>query len=279
MSVAPARYGHGIDLRPEHYRRILDGGPLEIDWAEIVSERVMDVRGGPRLAVLEKVRRDLPLALHGTRLSIGSVDPLRSSYLDELKSLIDRVQPAWVSDHLAWCSLAGGELDLFPLPYTEEALSHVVGRVVAVQERLRRQILLENPSNYLGFHHSTMTEWEFLAAVAERADCGILLDINNLYLTARNLAFDPIAYLDGLPRGRVCQLHVAGHRDLGDLLIDTHQGPVPSCVWDLYREALRRFGCVSTIVEWDTAVPDLEVVVAEARRASDIASEVCREAC
>jgi len=277
LNRAAKYYGHGLALRPEHYARTLQQVP-EVDWVEMLTERFLQARGGPHFEVLEGLRREMPVSLHGTMLSIGSVDPLNRTYLRDLKALIERVEPAWVSDHLAWSTFAGAELDLLPLPFTEEALQHVVERVLFVQEFLQRRILLENPSSYLAFRDSTMTEWQFLRAVAERADCGILLDVNNVHVTARNLGFDPIAYLDGLPADRICQIHLAGHDDAGDLLFDTHEGPVPSCVWQLYREALRRFGGVSTIVEWDTGTVELEDIVAETRRAAAVEEEVCDEA-
>jgi uncharacterized protein (UPF0276 family) len=269
--------GHGIALRPEHYTRVFER-LSEIDWVEVVSERLLWARGGAHFEVLERLRLDLPVALHGTALSIGSVDPLDMVYLRHLKALVDRVQPAWVSDHLVWSSFGGAELDLMPLPYTEESLRHVVERVLFVQEFLQRRILLENPSSYLAFRDSTIAEWDFLAAVAEQADCGILLDVNNVYVTARNQGFEPSAYLDGLSAERVCEIHLAGHRDVGDLLLDTHEGPVPSCVWRIYEDALRRFGPLSTIVEWDTAVPELEVMVGESRRAAAIEKDFVHEA-
>ena len=252
-------------------------GLADVDWVELLSERFLRARGGAHFEVLEKLRLEMPVALHGTTLSIGSVDPLDMTYLRELKALADKVQPAWVSDHLAWSSFGGAELDLMPLPYTEEALRHVVERVLFVQEFLQRRILLENPSSYLVFRDTTMPEWDFLAAVADRSDCGILLDVNNVYVSASNLGFEPAAYLDALPADRVCEIHLAGYRDVGDLLLDTHEGPIPSCVWQIYEEALRRFGPVSTIVEWDTAVPELEVMVGESRRAAAIEKDFLRE--
>jgi uncharacterized protein (UPF0276 family) len=276
--VHPQRHhGHGIALRPEHYTHALQR-LHEIDWVEMVSERLLWARGGAHFEVFEKLRLEMPVSLHGTALSIGSVDSLDMTYLRDLKALVDRIQPAWVSDHLAWSSFGGAELDLMPLPYTEEALRHVVERVLFVQEFLQRRILLENPSSYLAFRDSTIAEWDFLAAVAEQADCGILLDVNNVYVTARNQGFEPSVYVNALPAGRVCEIHLAGHRDVGDLLLDTHEGPVPSCVWRIYEDALRRFGPVSTIVEWDTAVPEFEVMVGETHRAAAIEKDLCHEA-
>ncbi|HEY2943202.1 MAG TPA: DUF692 domain-containing protein [Vicinamibacteria bacterium] len=277
MKSAGKHYGHGLALRPEHSARPLPE-TLAIDWVEVLTERFFLARGGAHFAALERLRREMPVSLHGTMLSIGSAEPLRESYLRDLKDLADRVQPVWVSDHLAWSTFAAAEMDLMPLPFTEEVLEHVVERVGIVQDRLGRRILLENPSSYLAYKDSTMTEWNFLAAVAQRADCGILLDVNNIHVSAHNLGFDPLAYLDGVPSDRVFEIHVAGHHDAGDLLFDTHEGPVPGCVWGLYREAVRRFGGVSTIVEWDVGDASLEDIEAEVRRATAAEKEVQDEA-
>jgi uncharacterized protein (UPF0276 family) len=212
-------------------------------------------------------------------LSIGSADPLDAAYLGRLRALIARVEPAWVSDHLCWSGVGGHYAhDLLPLPFTEEALAHVVRRVEEVQERLGRQLLLENVSSYLTYAHSALTEWEFLGAVAEAADCGILLDVNNVVVSAVNHGFAPVAYLAGLPAGRVGQIHLAGHTDMDAYLLDTHDGPVSEPVWDLYRAAVHRLGRVSTLVEWDDRIPDLDVVRAEAERARAAQTEVLARA-
>jgi uncharacterized protein len=265
--------GHGIGLRTQHYPRVLDG-TLRADWLEVISENFM-VRGGRPLAVLDRARETAPVVLHGVSLSIGSVDPLHEAYLDELAALAARLQPAWVSDHLCWGSLGGHYAhDLLPLPYTEEALAHVATRIARVQERLGRRILIENVSSYVTFTHSTMPEWEFLAAVAARADCGILLDVNNVYVSAVNHGFAPETYVDAIPAARVGQIHLAGHSDHGTHLLDTHDGEVVPAVWELYRRAVGRLGRVSTLVEWDEHVPELEVVLAEAERARAAEAEV-----
>jgi uncharacterized protein (UPF0276 family) len=265
--------GHGIGLRSKHFPRFLAERP-PVEWVEAISENFM-APGGRPLAVLEKVRREVPVVLHGVSLSIGSTDPLSASYLSSLKALASRIEPAWVSDHLCWGSHGGRYVhDLWPLPYTEESLLHVARRVAAVQEALGRQILLENVSSYLTFRDSTITEWEFLSETARRADCGILLDVNNVFVSARNNGFDPLEYLDGLPADRIGQIHLAGHSDKGRYLLDSHDHPVPEPVWDLYREALRRFGAVSTLVEWDDHIPPLEDLVAQSRRAAEIESQV-----
>jgi uncharacterized protein (UPF0276 family) len=272
MALAVPFLGHGVGLRPAHFPRLGDG-TLRVDWFEAISENYM-IAGGRPLAALEQARALAPLVLHGVSLSIGSTDPLDEAYLDALARLIERVEPAWISDHLCWSSVGGRHAhDLLPLPYTEEALAHVVGRIVAVQARLGRRILIENVSSYLTYTHSTIPEWEFLAAVAEGADCGLLLDVNNVYVSAKNHGFRPDAYLAGLPPARVGQIHLAGHTDMGAYLFDTHDGPVIEPVWDIYREAVRRFGRVSTLVEWDDHIPALEVVCAEAERARAVEAE------
>jgi uncharacterized protein (UPF0276 family) len=264
--------GHGIGLRSVHFPQVLDES-ARADWFEVISENFM-IPGGRPLAVLERARALAPVVLHGVSLSLGSTDPLSARYLDDLAALARRVEPAWVSDHLCWGSVGGHYAhDLLPLPYTAEALAHVVARVGRVQDRLGRRILVENVSTYLTWRHSTMPEWEFLAAVAERADCGLLLDVNNVWVSAVNHGFDPAVYLDGLPPGRVGQIHLAGHSDHGTHLLDTHDAPVATPVWDLYRRALARFGRVSTLVEWDDRVPPLEEVLAEAEHARAIEAE------
>jgi hypothetical protein len=265
--------GHGVGLRREHFSRVL-AGDTGVDWFEVLSENFM-VRGGRPLHVLERVRRDHPVVLHGVSLSIGSADPLRSDYLKDLAALIERVQPAWVSDHLCWTGVGGHNAhDLLPLPYTEEVLDHVSRRVCEVQERLGRRIALENASSYLEFEGSDMPEWEFLAELAQRADCGILLDVNNVYVSAVNHGFDPRKYLEAIPPERVWQVHLAGHTDRGTHLLDTHGTHVCEAVWDLYRFATGRIGAVSSLVEWDENVPEWEVLVSESEQARAIRREV-----
>ena len=258
--------GFGLGLRREHYQHVVTHRP-SVGWFEVITENFMVPGGNPR-RVLEAVRRDYPVVLHGVSLSIGSVDPLDRRYLDQLDALACAVEPAWISDHLCWGSAHGMYAhDLLPVPYTEEALAHVTARVAAVQERLGRRILLENPSSYLAWKGSEMTEWEFLAAVATRADCGILLDVNNIYVSAHNHGFDPYAYLAGIPPARVGQIHLAGHTAEGSLLIDTHDGLVRAEVWALYAAAIARFGRRSTMIEWDANVPAFEVLRGELARA------------
>jgi len=265
--------GHGIGLRPRHFARFAAERPA-VDWVEAVTENFM-APGGRPISVLEKVRAEVPVVLHGVSLAIGSVDPIPERYLAGLVALVKRVEPALVSDHLCWGTHRGRYLhDLLPLPYTEESLAHVASRVALVQERLGRQLLLENPSSYVAFQDSTMTEWEFLAELARLSGCGILLDVNNVYVSARNFGFDPVEYLGGIPVDRVGYFHLAGHSDKGKYLLDSHDQAVPAAVWDLYRKALRRFGRVPSLVEWDDAIPPLEELVAESRRAAAIEAEV-----
>lgn len=257
--------GHGVGLRREHFERVLEG-PTSVDWFEIVSENYM-VEGGRPLQVLERVRRDHPVVMHGVSLSIGSTDPLDPDYLGGLATLAARCEPAWISDHLCWTGIGGHNAhDLLPLPFTEEALEHVVSRVTQVQERLGRRIALENVSSYLTFAGSTMPEWEFLAQVAERADCGILLDVNNVFVSAVNHGLDPEKYIAAIPPERVWQIHLAGHGDRGTHLLDTHGCAVCEEVWGLYRFATRRVGPVASLVEWDADVPAWEVLEAECSR-------------
>jgi uncharacterized protein (UPF0276 family) len=263
--------GHGVGLRTPHYATVVDEHP-RVDWFEVISENFMVAGGNPR-RVLRAVRERYPVVLHGVSLSLGSTDPLDGRYLDELAALAREVEPAWVSDHLCWSSVGGRFAhDLLPLPFTEEALAHVAERVLRVQERLQRRILVENVSSYLTFAHSTLSEWEFLAALAERADCGLLLDVNNVFVSAHNHGFDARQFIDGIPKGRVGQMHLAGHSVQGPLLLDTHDHAVPEGVWSLYRRAVARFGRVSTLVEWDDQIPPFEVLLAEARRAAELAA-------
>lgn len=260
------RLGFGVGLRAEHYEHILTERPA-VDWFEAITENYLDSGGRP-LHILEQVRRDYPLALHGVALSIGSVDPLDSEYLRRLRALVERVEPALVTDHLCWTGVAGRKLyDLLPLPYTEETLRHVSERVRRVQDALGRRIALENPSTYVAFRHSTMTEWEFLAALAAEADCGLLIDVNNIYVSAHNLEFEPRHYLAAIPTERVAQIHLAGFTDMGSYLFDTHSAPVHEDVWALYRDAVARFGVAATLVEWDADIPPFPRVHAEAERA------------
>ncbi len=269
----PSSLGFGLGLRPEHYESALHEHPA-VDWFEVISENYL-IPGGRPLHYLDAVRERYPLAMHGVSLSIGSTDPLNPDYLRDLKSLAQRIEPAWVSDHLCWTGVDGTNLhDLMPLPYTEEALRHVSRRVRDVQDFLGRRILLENVSSYVSYAQSGMEEWEFLKALSEEADCELLLDVNNIYVSSINHGFDAQAFLSGIPAGRVRQMHLAGHQRQGELLIDTHDQPVPEAVWNLYRDAVRLFPNVSTMIERDSNIPPLAELVTELDRAREIAGEV-----
>jgi hypothetical protein len=269
--------GFGLGLRKEHYEVVLADKP-KVDWFEILTENYL-VEGGKPLYFLDKIRADYPVVLHGVSLSIGSVDPLDFAYLTKVKALIERVEPAWVSDHLCWTGMDGCNLhDLLPLPYTEEALRHVVRRVEQVQEFWGRRILLENVSSYMGYASSSMSEWEFLSAVAEQADCWILLDLNNLYVNARNFGFNPLVYLAALPPERVFQFHLAGHTDLGELVLDTHDHPICDEVWALLVAAARRFGPVSTMIERDADIPPVAELLGELEYARRLVQPIWSQA-
>ena len=272
-----AGLGFGLGLRPDHYETILAEHP-PVDWFEALSENYM-VDGGKPLDNLDRIRADYPMVMHGVALSIGSRDPLDRDYLIQLRALADRIEPEWISDHLCWTGLGGINMhDLLPLPYTEDALSHVSGRVEQVQETLRRPFLLENVSSYVSYVESEMTEWEFLAAIAERTDCLILLDINNIYVSAFNHEFDPLDYLSAVPVERVRQYHLAGHLNCESHIIDTHDHPVIDPVWELYREAVRRFGpSVATMIERDSNIPPLDELLAELDHARAITAAVLQE--
>ncbi|MBW2493822.1 MAG: DUF692 domain-containing protein [Deltaproteobacteria bacterium] len=273
MAADWPRLGFGVGLRAEHYEDVL-AGAKGADWFEVITENYIGTRGRP-LAVLECVRRDHPVALHGVSLSIGSADPLDRRYLKALKDLVDRIEPALISDHLCWSGVDGRALfDLLPLPLTEECLNHVAERVRRVQDYLGRRILLENPSSYLGWRASTIPEAEFLSELAERADCGLLLDVNNVYVSAVNLDFDARAYLDAIPAHRVGQMHLAGFSDMGTHLFDTHSRAVSDEVWELYRHALERIGPAASMVEWDDEIPPWSRLIEELDRARQIRDQV-----
>jgi hypothetical protein len=270
--------GFGLGLRLDHYEAILESRPRNVDWFEAISENYL-VPGGKPLYYLDRVRREYPIVLHGVSLSIGSKDPLDFDYLAKLKGLIARIEPPWVSDHLCFTGAGGKNLhDLLPLPYTEEAVRHVADRVVQVQEYLGRRILLENVSSYITYRSSEMTEWDFLRAVCERADCDILLDVNNIYVSSINHEFDPREYLAAVPVARVRQFHLAGHEDHGDYIVDTHDHPIVDPVWALYAEAVRRFPDVSTMIERDDNIPPLDELLVELDEARAIARRALAEA-
>lgn len=265
--------GFGLGLRPVHYPDFLrEAQP--VDWLEIISENYL-LKGGLPLDHLNKIMVKYPLVMHGVSLSIGSTDGLDKEYLKELKALADHVQPMWISDHLCWTGVQGRNAhDLLPLPYSEEALKLVVQHVSQVQELLGRRILLENVSSYLDYRSSEMSEWAFLKEVSEQADCLLLLDVNNIYVSSINHGFSATAFLDHLPVERVQQIHLAGHSDHGDYIVDTHDHPVAEPVWDLYRYTCKRFGKVATMIERDDNIPELGELLAELNRARSIAAEV-----
>jgi uncharacterized protein (UPF0276 family) len=258
--------GFGVGLRSAHFAHLERHWP-DVDWFEAISENFMDSGGRPRY-VLDRIAERYPVVLHGVSMSIGSVDPLDLDYLRRLKRLADAVGARWVSDHVCWTGVQGRNThDLLPLPFTEEALAHVTRRVVTAQDVLERPLVLENPSTYVTFTASTMSEWEFLSRLAEDADCLLLLDVNNVYVSATNSDFDPSEYLARIPHQRVAQIHLAGHSDNGTHLVDTHDGPVAEPVWDLYAEAMRLTGGVPTLVEWDDKLPPFPELHAEALKA------------
>jgi uncharacterized protein (UPF0276 family) len=263
-----ADLGVGLGLRTAHYTHITEAQP-QVDWFEILSENYMQTAGRP-LEWLDAIAARYPVAMHGVSLSIGSTDPLDRAYLTELRALRDRTRARWVSDHLCWTGVSGKNThDLLPLPYTEEALRHVVGRVRAVEDFLGAPLVLENPSTYVEFTAGEMSEWEFLARVAEDADCALLLDVNNVFVSAFNHGFDPAEYLAAVPFDRVVQLHVAGHTHHGTHIVDSHIGPVVDDVWHLLSTAWQRAGGASVLLEWDAEIPSFEVTHAEALRARE----------
>jgi len=277
---APARPGlpaaAGIGLRAPHHGALLASRP-PVGWLEAHSENYF-APGGAQPAILERLRADYPLALHGVGLSIGSSDPLDATHVANLQRMIARFEPALVSEHLSWGAIGGLHLnDLLPLPHSEEALRHVASRVAELQQRLGRQVLIENVSSYLQFEGSTLTEWDFLAALVAESGCALLLDVNNVYVSARNHGFDPRGFIAALPAAAIGEIHLAGHDvhrvDGREIRIDTHAHPVCDEVWSLYAFAIARLGPVPTLVEWDTDIPPLEALVAEAARADAVARE------
>ena len=266
----------GIGLRAPHVREV-DATRPPVGWLEVHSENYY-ADGGPALAALDRLRRDYPLSLHGVGMSLGSADPLDRDHLAKLKRLIARTEPALVSEHLCWSGIGGRSLnDLLPLPYTEEALDHVAERVKRVQDRLGRRLVLENVSSYVTYAASELSEWEFIAELGRRADCDILLDINNVYVSASNHEFDAQAFLRAMPRERVRQFHLAGHTHKGSHIIDTHDHPIVPDVWTLYAEAVRLFPGVPTRIERDADIPPYEELLAELDVARGIAASVARE--
>ena len=265
--------GYGLGLRTVHYQHVLEHKP-NVDWFEVHSENFM-VPGGKPKFYLHAIRENYPIVLHGVSMSIGSTDPLDFDYLKKLKTLVAEVQPEWISDHFCWTSVGDiNSHDLLPMPYNEEAIAHLVDRITQVQDFMGRQILFENVSSYLTYKNSEMEEWEFISEIVKRADCKMLLDINNIYVSSRNHGFLPHEFLNNIDPNCVQQFHLAGHQDYGDYVIDTHDHDVPDPVWDLYADALKRFGPISTMIERDDNIPEFSELMAEIHHAKEIAQSV-----
>ena len=266
-SHTPPVCGAGLGLRSVHYQTILETLP-DVAWFEALTDNYMG-NGGLPLHYLEKISEHYPITLHGVGLSLGSLDPLNQGYIKKLKQLIQRFQPRLVSDHLCWSSIGGihGN-DLFPMPYSEEALKHIVGRIKQVQDTLGQRILIENVSSYVTFQSDEMTEWAFLAEVVKQADCDLLCDLNNIYVSAQNHQFDPLVYLSALPHERIKEIHLAGYEDEGTHLLDTHGDVVSPPVWNLYKQAIEIIGPVATLIEWDTNIPAFSTLQQEAQKAA-----------
>ena len=271
MKLNLPNLGLGLGLRSQHFNHIIEQRP-DVAWFEVISENFMDSYGRPR-HILRQVAEQYPVVMHGVSLSIGSTDPLDFDYLKKLKALAQEVQPAWISDHLCWTGvLTINSHDLLPVPLNEESLQHVCKRIQVVQDYLERPLVLENPSTYLAFEHSTMPEWEFMKHMAEETSCGLLLDVNNVYVSAFNNDFDPVEYIQNIPPENVVQMHLAGHQHCGDYIIDTHDRKVTDQVWELFRLAWQRTGGVSTLLEWDGDIPSFDVYHAEMLKAKNFMS-------
>ncbi len=268
--------GFGLGLRPNYYEEILTQKP-NIDWFEVLTENYL-VPGGKPLYYLDQIRTHYPIVMHGVSLSLGSSDPVDRDYLQQLKNLASRVEPVWISDHLCWTGVNGVNAhDLLPIPYTYQAVDHIVSRIHQIQEFLGRPILIENVSSYLTYKQSEMTEWEFILEIVKKADCYILLDVNNVYVSSINHQFNPMDYIFAMPAERVAQIHLAGHSNHGHYIIDTHDAPVIQPVWDLYAATLQRLGPVSTMIERDDNMPPLVDLLAEIKHAQEIAESVTIE--
>ena len=273
MTATQPSPGFGLGLRTQHYADFLEA-PQRVDWLELLSDNYM-VPGGKPLVMLDRIRANYPVVMHGVALSIGAADGVDESYLDSLAQLADRVQPLWISDHLCWTGVHGRVLhDLYPLPYSEDALDVVVRNVQRVQERLKRSLVLENVSSYVSFGASSMNEWEFISAVCARTGCRLLLDVNNIHVSSVNHGFDARAFLHGIPADRVQQIHLAGHTDHGGHIVDTHDHPVADAVWALYTEAMQLCGPVATMIERDDHIPPLAALVTELDHARALSASV-----
>lgn len=273
MSALFPFLGYGLGLRSAYYQQILEQSP-DVDWFEVVSENFM-VQGGKALYYLDAIAERYPLVMHGVSLSIGGPHALDPDYLKQLKQLADRVKPAWISDHLCWSRGNAHQLhDLLPLPYTAESLEYIAGRVAQVQDVLQRPLVLENVSSYVRAASDDFTEWEFLAALSRVSGCELLLDVNNVYVSSRNHGFDPWTFIQSLPKDKVRQLHLAGHSDHGDYVIDTHDHPVSDPVWALYQRTLEHVGPVATLLERDDHFPPFEELLDELQKARELGSRV-----
>lgn len=265
--------GFGLGLRHNYYEEILNTKPA-IDWFEILSENYM-VPGGKPLYYLDKIREDYPIVMHGVSLSLGSTDPFEREYLQQLAELVRRAEPEWISDHLCWTGVKGVNAhDLLPIPYTYEAVGHIVSRIQQVQDFLGRPILIENVSSYLTYQQSEMSEWDFITEIVRQAGCYILLDVNNVYVSSVNHQFNPLEYIHAMPASRVAQIHLAGHFNHGSYIIDTHDAPIVQDVWDLYAATLQHLGPVSTMIERDDNMPEFSELLAELEQAKQIAKKV-----
>lgn len=269
--------GFGVGLRAKHYPYILKNWP-QIDWFEVISENYM-IPGGRPLSILDQIAQRYPLVMHGVSLSLGSAEPLDFDYLTQLKKLAQRIKPKWISDHVCWTGVnKHNSHDLLPLPYHEESLKTMVDKIKQVQDFFEQQILIENPSSYMEFTTSTMTEWEFINNVANQSDCKLLLDINNIYVSSYNHHFDPLEYIQAISQERVAQFHLAGHSYKKKFLLDTHDHPIKKTVFKLYQEALKRFGKISTLVEWDDHIPSFPRLLNEVEKVKQAFYETSTQA-
>ncbi|KGP62543.1 hypothetical protein EP47_11115 [Legionella norrlandica] len=268
--------GFGLGLRPNYYEEILIRKP-DLDWFEILTENYL-IPGGKPLYYLERIREHYPVVMHGVSLSLGSTDPLDWDYLKEVKELAYRIEPAWISDHLCWTGVHGLNIhDLLPVPYTEEAIKHIVSRIHQIQDFLNRPLLIENVSSYLTYKQSEMSEWDFILEIVKQSDCYLLLDVNNVYVSSFNHDFNPMDYINSMPAGRVAQIHLAGHTNHGNYIIDTHDAPIIEPVWTLYEETIQRLGPVSTMIERDDNMPEFDELLAEVNHARHLATQALKE--
>ncbi len=259
--------GFGLGLRAQHYDIILETRPKSVDWFEIISENFIEAHNG-YWDFLADLRQDYPIIMHGVSLNIGSTDPLNKTYLQKLKELADFLQPAWFSDHLCWTGIGSKNThDLLPVPYTLQTLNHISERIKQVQDYLDRSFILENPSTYLEFNESTIPEWKFLANLTENTGCGLLLDVNNIYVNSFNHGYDAKKYIDAIPTDKIAQIHLAGHHNFGTHIVDTHDAHVKDDVWDLYSYTIKTKGKISTMIEWDDNIPEFDVLLAELDKA------------